>query len=212
MKLKVFSTDGTQAQEKDFSEIREFEGDKGLLALKQVILAYQANQRQGNAFTRLRSEVSGTGRKPFRQKGTGSARQGTLRAPQHRTGGVAHGPRGRDFHQKVNKKVNRLAFQRAFFDRAVNGEVNVIETLECTEARTKLVNELLKKIAPEGTLLLVDDPCSATFRRAASNIDRVSLTEAHSLNAYDLCRYDRILISQKGMERIAERTPTPKAR
>ena len=88
----------------------------------------------------------------------------------------------------------------------------MIETLECTEARTKLVNELLKKIAPEGTLLLVDDPCNATFRRAASNIDRVSLTEAHSLNAYDLCRYDRILISQKGMERIAERTQPLQAR
>ena len=206
MKLKVFTKDGSTAAEKDFPQIPEFEGDKGLLALKQVILAYQANQRQGNAHTKLRSEVSGTGRKPFRQKGTGSARQGSLRSPQHRTGGIVHGPRGRNFSQKVNKKMNRLAFQRALFDRAVSGEVDVIETLECGESRTKLVNTLLDKVAPQGKILLVDAPCSDEFRRAARNIERVAMTEAHSLNAYDLCRYDRILISQKGIEQLEKRT------
>ena len=211
MKLKLFTSAGADSQEKDFPAIREFEGDKGLLALKQYLVAYQANQRQGNACTRLRSEVSGTGKKPFRQKGTGMARQGSYRSPQHRTGGVAHGPRLRDYYQKVNKKTRRLAFQRALFDRAVDQEIHVIERFECAEAKTRVFKDLIDKMVPEGNILVVDEKWAPDTLRAARNLDRVAVSEAYDLNAYDLCRYDYIIVSEQGMVNILDRTTDQKA-
>ncbi|NBB79465.1 MAG: 50S ribosomal protein L4, partial [Verrucomicrobia bacterium] len=105
MKLKVYTADGTASEEKDFAQFPVFEGDKGVAALRQVILAHQANARQGNASTKTRAEVRGSGKKLFRQKGSGTARQGSRRVPHQRHGGVAHGPRPRDFSQKINRKM-----------------------------------------------------------------------------------------------------------
>jgi len=142
MKIKFFSADGSSTSEKDFP-IPQFEGDKGLQALKQVILAIQANQRQGTVSTKTRSTVHGTGKKPFRQKGSGTARQGSKVAPQHYHGSVAHGPQPRDFSQRVNKKMRQMALSRALFDRVVDGEVSVIEKWEVADRKTKLFNELV---------------------------------------------------------------------
>ncbi len=204
MKLKVFNSDGSSAAEKEFP-IPEFEGDKGLQALKQVILSVQANQRQGSVSTKTRSTVHGTGKKPFRQKGTGSARQGSKVAPNHYHGSVAHGPQPRDFNQHINKKMKKLALSRALFDRVVDGEVSVIEKWEIAERKTKLMHEILGKVAPAGKLLILDDSWSDNSLLAARNINRVEINEADDVNAFDLSAYDQVIVSEKGMERLLAR-------
>jgi large subunit ribosomal protein L4 len=205
MKLKVFSPDATQSTEKDFPNIPQFEGEKGLLTLKQVILAIQANKRQGNASTKLRSEVSGTGKKPFRQKGTGNARQGSKRTVQQRGGGVVHGPRPRSYNQKLNKKIKQRALQRALFDRAQEKEVNVIEHFSSPTPKTCHINTIIEKIAPKGTILLIDDTWNENIILATRNIERVSLNEANTVNAFDISLYDKIIISEQGMQKILQR-------
>ncbi|MEX0321114.1 MAG: 50S ribosomal protein L4 [Puniceicoccaceae bacterium] len=204
MKIKVFNADGSSAADKDF-DIPQFEGDKGLQALKQVILAVQANQRQGSVSTKTRSTVHGTGKKPFRQKGSGTARQGSRVAPMHYHGSVAHGPQPRDFNQRINKKMKTVALSRALFDRAVDGEVSVIEKWEVAETKTKLFNDIIGKIAPKGRILVMDDSWSDVTILAARNISRVEVNEASDVNAFDLSNYDQLIISEKGLERLLAR-------
>jgi len=204
MKLKVFNTDGSHSSEKDYA-IPQFEGDAGLQALKQVIIGIQANKRQGTVSTKTRSTVHGTGKKPFRQKGSGIARQGSRVGPQHYHGAVAHGPQPRDFSHRLNRKMKRLALSRALFDRASDGEVLVIENWELASRKTRLFDEVLGRIAPEGSLLIVDDSWSDQNILAARNIQRVEINEASDVNAYDLSLYDRVICSEKALERLISR-------
>ncbi|MGJ3243212.1 MAG: 50S ribosomal protein L4 [Opitutales bacterium] len=205
MKLKIFTTDGGSAAEKEVPGFPEFEGDKGVLALRQVVLAYQANKRQGNASTKTRSEVRGTGKKPFRQKGTGTARQGTRQAPQHYHGGVAFGPKPRDYSQKINKKVRNLALRRALYERAVDGSLALIEDWNVAEPKTKLFDQLLSRVAPEGRVLAVADAFEDKEALAGRNIPRLTLTRSASLNSFDLVKYDRIIVSEKGIDTVIAR-------
>lgn len=205
MKLKVFSTDGKTSQEQEFVGLPTFEGDKGLQALKEVIVAINANNRQGTRSTKTRGEVSGGGKKPWRQKGTGRARAGSIRSPLWVGGGVVFGPRPRDFSKKINAKVKALAFSRALFDRAAAGEIDVIEAFVAAPAKTKVINEVVGRIAPAGKVLLVDDTFSTEAARAARNIERVSLQEAAVLNALDLAQYKKIIVSTKALEKIIAR-------
>ena len=204
MKVKYFSADGSSASEKEFP-IPQFEGEKGLQALKQVILAVQANQRQGTVSTKTRSTVHGTGKKPFRQKGTGGARQGSRVGPQHYHGSVAHGPQPRDFSHRINRKMRKVALSRALFDRAVDGEVTVIEKWEVSDRKTKLFNDILGKIAPAGKILVLDDSWSDQTILAARNINRIEVNEASDVNAFDLSNYDQVIFSEKGLQRLLTR-------
>ena len=120
MKLKVFSPDGASSREQDFDGLPSFEGDRGLQAVKEVIVAINANARLGTHSTKTRGEVRGGGKKPWRQKGTGRARAGSIRSPLWVGGGVLFGPKPRDYSKKINAKVKALvAFSRALFDRAI---------------------------------------------------------------------------------------------
>ena len=145
MKLKVYTADGTESEEKEFAAFPQFEGDKGVAALRQVVIAHQANKRQGTASTKTRAEVRGSGKKLFRQKGSGTARQGSRRVPHQRHGGVAHGPKPRDFSQKINRKMKQLAFQRALFERANEGRISVIEAIQSEAPKTKHFNQVLHR-------------------------------------------------------------------
>jgi large subunit ribosomal protein L4 len=205
MKLKIFSADGTQSREQDFSDLPTFEGDKGLQAVKEVIVAIMANNRQGTHSTKTRGEVRGGGKKPWRQKGTGRARAGSIRSPLWGGGGVVFGPKPRDYSKKINAKVKALAFSRALFDRATAGEIAVIEAFAPQPAKTKTVHALLGRIAPAGKVLLVDAPFAADTRRAARNHARVSLQEAAKLSTLDLAQYRTIIVSTKALEAIIAR-------
>ncbi|MEM1222059.1 MAG: 50S ribosomal protein L4 [Verrucomicrobiota bacterium] len=206
MKLKVYSADGTSSEEKEFAQFPELEGDKGLAALRQVVLAQQANKRQGNASTKTRAEVRGTGKKLFRQKGSGTARQGDRRVPHQRHGGIAHGPKPRDYSQKINRRMKTLALQRALYESATEGSISVIESLEVKEAKTKLFNKVLTTVLPErGKVLIVDDTFENNTALAARNIDGVSLSEAGDLSVLDIVRYRHIILSAKGIETVLTR-------
>src|SRR5471030_1349151 len=153
MKLTVFNSDGTTSSEKDFAGLPTFEGDKGLQAVKEVVVAIMANNRQGTHSTKTRGEVRGGGRKPWRQKGTGRARTGSIRSPLWGGGGVVFGPKPRDYSKKINGKVKNLAFSRALFDRASAGEIAVIEQFVVAPAKTRIVHQLVGLIAPKGKVL-----------------------------------------------------------
>ena len=205
MKLKFYTADGSNSSEKEFA-LPVLDGDKGVAALRQVVLAHQANARQGNASTKTRAEVAGSGKKLFRQKGSGTARQGSRRVPHQRHGGVAHGPKPRDFSQKINRKMKTLAFQRALYERANEGGLSVIESLEIKEAKTKLFNQLLTTVLPtRGKVLIVDDQFENNAALAARNIKGVTLSEAGNLSTLDVVRYRQIVFSVKAIETIIAR-------
>ena len=205
MKFTVFSPDGTTSREQDFAGLPTFEGDKGLQAVKEVIVAINANNRLGTHSTKTRAEVRGGGRKPWRQKGTGRARAGSSRSPLWSGGGVVFGPKPRDYNKKINGKVKALAFSRALFDRASAGEIAVIEDFSHTVAKTKTVNKVVGLIAPKGKILLVDAPFAPAAKLAARNLERVSLQEASKLNTLDLSQYKKIIVSTKALEAILAR-------
>jgi len=205
MKLTVFNADATTSSEKDFADIPTFEGDKGLQAVKEVIVAINANNRQGTHSTKTRGEVRGGGKKPWRQKGTGRARAGSIRSPLWSGGGVVFGPKPRDYSKKINDKVKALAFSRALFDRVTAGEVAVIEAFDTNAKKTKAFNVIVNRIAPKGKILLVDAPFAAEATKASRNIERVSLQEARKLNTLDLAQYKKIIVSTKALEAIIAR-------
>jgi large subunit ribosomal protein L4 len=205
MKLTVFSSDGKTSSEMDFAGLPAFEGDKGLQAVKEVIVAINANKRQGTHSTKTRGEVRGGGKKPWRQKGTGRARAGSIRSPLWVGGGVVFGPKPRDYSKKINAKVKDLAFSRALFDRLTAGEIAVIEQFDAKQTKTKEVNQVVGRIAPKGKILLVDAPFTIAAVRAARNIGRVSLQEAAKLNTLDLAQYRKIIVSTKALQAIIAR-------
>jgi large subunit ribosomal protein L4 len=204
MKLKVYSPDAKTSREQEF-DLPVFEGNRGVQALKQVIVAIRANMRLGTHSTKRRGEVRGGGKKPWNQKGSGRARAGSIRSPLWPGGGVVFGPKPRDYSQKINGKVKSLAFSRALFERAVAGEIEVIEAWQVAPAKTKVINEVLTRIAPKGKLLLVDAPFAVEILRAARNLKRVSMQEAAKLNSLDLAQYQRIIVSAKALDAIIAR-------
>jgi large subunit ribosomal protein L4 len=215
MKLLVYKPDGGTSEERDFPHFPSLEGEKGVQALRQTLIAHFANGRAGTASARTRSTIKSTNKKPFRQKGTGRARQGTMKGPQHEGGAVAHGPKPRDWSQSVNKKVRRLAFRRALFERAQDGSIKVIEAWSDGITKTRDMQRLVGKIVPADeakSILLVDDRFGDSAARAARNLDNVSVRCAKDLNCHDLCRYDRIIVSESGVHTILSRSESEVSR
>ncbi len=206
MQLKTYNSDGSSSGLEEFDRVPTFEDDKGLQALKEVIIAIQANNRQGNASSKTRAQVSGGGKKPFRQKGTGMARQGSRRSPILVGGGVAMGPKPRHYDKKVNKKAKALAFRRALSDRAADGSLLLIEEFSLPQAKTRLMVDILKQVVPErGSILLVDREFQEMVILASRNLPSVELEEAPYLNPLQLSLYDTIVISKVGLETVLNR-------
>ncbi|MBR6389647.1 MAG: 50S ribosomal protein L4 [Opitutales bacterium] len=205
MKLKVYKSDGSSFVEKEFENIPTFEGDKGVFALKETLVAYQANARQGNASTLDYGHVSGTCRKPFKQKGGGRSRHGTFKSVIHRGGAVVFGPNPRDWSLKINKKVRQLAFQRALFNKCSAEKIVVIEEFAAPSKKTKDMSATLSKIFEKGKVLLVDDQFSDEVALASRNLARVAFCETAQLNALDLTRFDQIIVSGKGFDTVLAR-------
>lgn len=205
MILKVHSKDGSSSQEAEFDQIESFTGKKGRQAVKEVIVAYRANLRQGTVCTKTRSEVAGSGKKPWRQKGTGNARAGSVTSPVWSGGGIAFGPRPRDYTKKINKKVKTLALRRLLFDRAQSGDIEIVEQFEVSAPKTREVHAIVRKIAPKGRVLLIEDGISENAKLASRNLEGVDLLEASALNALSLAAYTKILITRKGLDRLVAR-------
>jgi len=211
MKLKTFKSDGSVGNKKEYA-IPEFEGDRGLQAIKEVITAIRANNRLGTHSTKTRAEVRGGGKKPFRQKGTGMARQGSRRSPILIGGGVALGPKPRDYSKKVNKKVKALAFQRALFDRGVDESLVIVDKFEVAEPKTRLFVDVLKQIVPvRQSILLVDVDFTDDVHLAARNIAGVDREEAACVDTLQLAQYDTIVITKAGIKILMQRIETDKS-
>ena len=206
MKLKVYKSDGSAFTEKEF-DIPSFEGSKGVALLKQVIVSYQANKRQGTSKTKDYGEVAGSGKKVLPQKGSGGSRHGDKRAPQMFKGGVVFGPRPRDWSKTITTQAKKIALQRALFELAKDGGLSVIEKFEVAKPKTKLFAKVLTSVSPEGKrLLVVDSTWSEPVIRASRNLERAIFSNSSNLNALDLVRTPRVLISEAGLQKVLERT------
>ena len=205
MKLKVYKSDGSAFTEKEF-DIPSFEGDKGVALLKQVIVSYQANKRQGTSKTKDYGEVAGSGKKVLPQKGSGGSRHGDKRAPQMFKGGIVFGPRPRDWSKTITAQAKKIALQRAIFELAKDGGLSVIEKFEVAQPKTKLFAKVLANVSPAGKrLLVVDSAWSDTVVRASRNVSRAVFSNSSNLNALDLVRTPRVLISEDGLKKVLER-------
>ena len=160
----------------------------------QAVVAQLANQRQGNADTRTRSEVAGSGRKMWRQKGTGHARQGSRRAPHWRGGGIVFGPHPHGFHKALPKNMRRLALRSAFSDKMSSDKVVVVESLEVADGRTKTLLDALARLNIEGSVLIVVPEKNEGARRAAGNVDKVFVAEPHGFTLLQLLAADTVVL------------------
>jgi len=181
------------------------ESDKGNQAVHDTVVAHMAAQRHGTAKAKDRGEVSGTGKKPWRQKGTGRARTGSRRTNIFTGGGVVHGPRPRDYTKKVNDKTRRLALRKALSERIKDGEVIVVDNLKLKSHKTRDLHAQIEALAPKGTVLLVTGEADGNLSLAARNIPLVQLVEADRLNTYQVLRPDVIIISKEGLQKVAAR-------
>ena len=173
-------------------------------AVHAAVVNFLANQRQGTQSTKPRSEVSGGGRKPWRQKGTGHARQGSTRAPQWTHGGVALGPKPRDYSYRLNRKVKRLAILSAISAKAAAGDMILIDSLAVAEYKTKAVIGMLAAVGAGKKNLIVTPEVEAKLVKSAANIPGVATTVATSVNTYDVVNADKFILSVDAAKKLEE--------
>lgn len=173
-------------------------------AMHLCVVAYLANQRQGTQSTLTRAEVRGGGKKPWRQKGSGRARQGSIRSPQWTHGGVALGPKPREYGKTVNKKVRRLAMKSALSSKVAAEELIVLDSLEMNEIKTKEVVSVLKALETGKKVLLVLPEKNETVYRSARNIKGVKTTLVSTLNVYDILNCDSLVVLKDAVSKIEE--------
>ena len=172
-------------------------------ALHTVVRAYLANQRQGTQSALTRAEVSGGGIKPWRQKGTGRARQGSTRSPQWRHGGVVFAPKPRDYRVSVNKKVKRLAMKSALSSKVNDGSLVVFDALELAAPKTKEMIKVLDAVKVNKALVVLPEK-DETVERATGNIPNVKTTQVGTLNVYEILKYDTLILTKDSLAKIEE--------
>ena len=169
-----------------------------------AVVNYLANQRQGTQSTLTRSEVSGGGRKPWKQKGTGRARQGSTRAPQWTHGGIALGPKPRDYSYELPKKVKRLALKSAFSTKVADNDLIVVDNIAVEGFKTKAVVEMLSKLGADKKALIVMPELDQKLIKSAANIPGVKTATADTINVYDILNYDKFIVAKGALEKIEE--------
>jgi len=205
--IKVFNSAGKAAGELTFADER-LVLDKGEQAVKDVVVATRNGMRAGTASTLSKGEVNGSNKKPWRQKGTGRARAGLRQSPVWRGGGVAFGPKPRDFSQKINRKVMRLAFDRALSEKIAGGEVIVIERFDLAEPKTKLMTATLKQLGVEKSALIILDQLDDKVILAARNLPKVEVASAAEVDVYSLLLYRTLVATQAGFAALTARMTT----
>ncbi len=193
-KAPLFTSNGSRRGEVNLDPL-VFGVEPNNPVMHQVVTAQLAAARSGSASTKTRSEVRGGGRKPWRQKGLGRARHGSIRAPQWVGGGVVFGPHPRDFSQRTPKKMKKLALARALSARAAEGQIKVVETLDWTEPKTKTAAELLRALEVEGKVLIVLGPTDRVAERSFRNLPQVMILRASQLNAYDVLWAESVIFT-----------------
>ena len=179
--------------------------DKGEQAVKDAVTAIRNAMRAGTACTKSKGEVAGSNKKPWKQKGTGNARAGFRQSPVWRGGGVAHGPKPRDYSQKINKKVMKLAFARAVSDKLVAGDVIVVDKFEFEAPKTKLMAALLKSLGVDRTAVIIQKEVDDTVVLATSNLPRIDYCTAQGLDVYTVLANRKLVCDQAGYDALVAR-------
>ena len=169
-----------------------------------AVVNYLANQRQGTQSTLTRTEVSGGGKKPWRQKGTGHARQGSTRAPQWRHGGIVHAPKPRDYSYSLNKKVKRLALKSALSDKVLTGDMIVLDELKTETYKTKVVADCLKAIGAGKKTLIVLEDNNAFAVKSIANISGAKSAQVGTINTYDIINADTLVVVKNAVAKLEE--------
>ncbi len=202
-KVDVYNIDG-----KKVSEVELKEEIFGIIPNENVVHAvlvnYLANQRQGTQSTKTRAEVRGGGKKPWRQKGTGRARQGSIRAPQWIKGGIALGPKPRSYKYRVNKKERRLALKSVLSSKVIENQLIVVDTLPLKEIKTKSMVSALNNLKAEGKTLIVLPEKNENVQKSARNIENVKTSLVNTINVYDLLKYNKLILTLDAVKKIEE--------
>lgn len=201
--VDIYNAGGNVVGTMDLNE-NVFGADVRVDVMHEVVVNYLANQRQGTQSTKTRTEVRGGGIKPWRQKGTGRARQGSIRAPQWVGGGVALGPKPRDYRYAVNKKVRRLALKSALSAKVQDNEVIVLDSFETPEIKTKQVAELLKNLKVDEKALIVLPENDKNFVASARNIRGVDTTYVGAINTYEVLSHTKCIILKDAVTKLEE--------
>ena len=172
--------------------------------LHAAVRAYLLNQRQGTQSTLTRTEVSGGGRKPWRQKGTGRARQGSTRSPQWTHGGIALGPKPRSYRTDMNKKTKRVALFSALSAKVAEGKLIIVDDIACTEYKTKTMVNMLKALGVDNRALVVLDTVNPFTVKSCANIERVETTLATTINVYEIMKADKMVITAAAVKKLEE--------
>ena len=201
--IDVYNVEGKKVSTVDLKdEIFGIEPNEAIV--HSVLINFLANQRQGTQSTKTRSEVSGGGRKPWRQKGTGRARQGSIRAPQWIKGGIALGPKPRKYTYKVNKKEKRLAIKSVLSSKVIENQLVVIDELPFKEIKTKQMVSALEKNKVEGKTLIMLPEKNEAVQKSARNIEGVKTTLVNTINVYDLLKYNKLVITLDTVKKLEE--------
>jgi large subunit ribosomal protein L4 len=204
MKLTIKDSNGNSAGELEV-KFPLVEDGKGTQAVHDVVVAYHSAQRMGTACTKTMGEVAGSGKKPWRQKGTGRARAGSFASPLWRGGGVVFGPKPRDFTKKVSHKTKQLALRKALSERLRAGDVVLVDDFKLASPKTKDFLKILSALELKGSALIVAQTADQNLTLASRNVSQVQLRTSESLNTYDLLRPDKLVFTRGAFEQVEAR-------
>lgn len=202
-KLDVYNIDGEKVGELELvkevfdAEIKEY-------AVHQVVVAQLANKRQGTQSAKTRAEVSGGGKKPWRQKGTGRARQGSIRSPQWIHGGVVFAPKPRDYSMNISKTLRRVAIKSVLTSKVREQEMVVLNDINFDEPKTKNMLKVMENLNIDNKLLLVTECVNKNVYRSSTNLQNVKVIPVNNINVYDLLKYDKLVITQGAVKKLEE--------
>ena len=201
--VKVYDMNGQPVSDLELNDA-VFGIEPNTVVMHAAVVNYLANQRQGTQSTLTRTEVSGGGKKPWRQKGTGHARQGSTRAPQWTHGGVALGPKPRSYSYSLNKKVKRLALLSALSSKCADNDIVVVDAIKADEFKTKTIVNMLKALNVNEKALIVLDSVDQKVIKSAANIPGVKTTQVNTLNVYDILNYNKFIVVKGAVAKIEE--------
>ena len=202
-KIEVYDINGKKVKEVELkNEIFGIEPNEAVV--HSVLVNFLANQRQGTQSTKTRSEVSGGGKKPWRQKGTGRARQGSIRAPQWIKGGIALGPKPRSYKYTVNKKERQLAIKSLLSSKVLENNLVVVDSLPLKEIKTKEMVKALSNLKVEGKALIMLSEKNENVQKSARNIEGVKTTLVGTINVYDLLKYNKLVLTLDTVKKLEE--------
>ena len=202
LKVDVLNMDGKKVEDIELNE-NVFGVEVNDVVVHTALVNYLANQRQGTQSTKTRSEVSGGGKKPWKQKGTGRARQGSIRAPQWIKGGIALGPKPRSYRYPIPKKVKQLAFKSVLTSKVQEGKLVVLDKLNLDEIKTKNMLKVLVNLKVNNALVMLDEK-NLNVQASARNIEGVKTTLVNTMNIFDLLKYDSLVVTKDAVKKLEE--------